>query len=250
MEKTKQFLLTVSAGKRLIAKAMPYLEQIDTALKDHTVVIISGSTNGYVAEEILTQIGQKGDFDKKTFWRGVNAGPGAKLQKGAYSDCDIVIEKGVWVKGKTIFDVVQTLGVNDVILKGANAVQADRKQAGIQIGNPMFGTSGPILEATLGKRTQLVIPVGLEKRIFGSISEIASKINKPSASGTRLLPIGGTIITELEAVNLISGASAEIVAAGGVFGAEGGYWIAATGTEEQLDVIIEVIKEIQPEPVF
>ena len=250
MTKTKQFLFTVAAGKKLIAKAMPCLEQIDAALKNHTVVIISGSTNGYVAEELLTQIGQKENFDKKTFWRGVNAGPNAKLQKGAYSDCDIVIEKGVWSKGKTIFDVAQTLGVDDVILKGANAVQEDRKLAGIQIGNPTFGTSGPILEASLGKRAQLIIPVGLEKRIFGNISDIASKINNPSVSGTRILPIGGTIITELEAINFITGASAELVAAGGVFGAEGGYWIAVTGTEEQLDLATEVIKEVQKEPEF
>lgn len=250
MEKTMQFLITVSAGKRLIAKAISGLEQIRTALDGHTIVIIAGSTNGYVAEELLTLIGQKGNFDKKSFLRGTNLGPGANIPKGEYSGTDIVIENGTWIKGKTIFDVAPHLDANDIILKGANAVEPDRKLAGIQIANPTFGTSGPILEAVMGRRVQLIIPVGLEKRVFGSIAETASKLNGPSASGTRLLPITGTIITELEAITLLSGASAELVAAGGILGAEGSCWIAVSGTTEQLGVAADTIHAIQKEPAF
>lgn len=250
MENTKQFQLTVSAGKRLIAKAVSGMEQIRTALSGHTIVIISGSTNGYVAEELLTQTGQKGDFDKRSFLRGVNVGHGAGAPKGKYANTDVVLEKGVWAKGKTVFDVVSDLGSDDVILKGANAVEPDRKLAGIQIANPTFGTSGPILQAVLGRRTQLIIPVGLEKRVFGNIAAMASKVNSPAASGTRLLPVAGTIITELEAIQLLSGASAELVAAGGIFGAEGSCWIAVSGSEEQLSAAAEAIHAVQKEPAF
>lgn len=250
MDKTKQFQLTVAAGKRLIAKAVLQLEQVKKALNGHTIVIVSGSTNGYVAEELLSQIGQKGNFDKKSFLRGVNTAPGVKVAKGEYSGTDVVIENGVWVKGKTIFDAAPGLGSDDVILKGANAVEPDRKLAGIQIANPKLGTSEPILEAVLGRRTQLIIPVGLEKRVFGSIAEMASRINSPSASGTRLLPVAGTIITELEAVQILSGASAELVAAGGIFGAEGCCWLAVSGSQEQLSAAENVIQSVQKEPAF
>ena len=248
--RTKQFLLTVSAGKRLIAKAIPALEPVKRALKGHTVVIISGSTNGYVAEELLSLIGQRGDFSKNSFLRGVHVGPGREAEKGPYSATDVVIEKGQWVRGKTIFDAASGLGSEDVVIKGANAVDPVRKIAGIQVGNPMLGTSAPILQAVLGRRTQLILPVGLEKRVFGDIAATAARINRPSASGTRLLPVSGTIVTELEALPLLTGASAELVAAGGVLGAEGSCWLAVSGTEGQLQAATELIGSLVAEPAF
>ena len=63
----KQFLITPAAGKRLIAKALTKHPAIENALKSGTIVIIAGTTNGYVAEEILTLTGQSEDFSKKRF---------------------------------------------------------------------------------------------------------------------------------------------------------------------------------------
>ena len=50
----KQFCLTTAMGKRLIGKAMVVHPEIQQVLQKGTLVIIAGSTNGYVAEEILT----------------------------------------------------------------------------------------------------------------------------------------------------------------------------------------------------
>lgn len=246
----RQFMITVPAGKRLIAKAIITLKHVNEALKNHTIVIISGSTNGYIAEEVLSKINQLDDFSKESFVRGINIGPGQKLETGNYSESDIVIEKGTWNKGKTIFDIAPYLGQHDIILKGANAVEPERKLAGIQIANPTFGTSAAILPAVIGRRTELIIPVGLEKRIFGNIGEIAAKMNAPSSSGLRMLPITGTIITELEAINILTGASAELIGAGGVNGAEGSCWIGVSGTDEQIKSAEEIIRSIANEPPF
>lgn len=101
----KSFLITIPSGKRLIAKAVISLPQVKEALVNHIIVIISGSTNGYIAEEILSEIGQAEDFSKTSFMRGINWGPGKKTTAGNNSESDIVIEKGTWPKGKTIFDV-------------------------------------------------------------------------------------------------------------------------------------------------
>ena len=49
----KQFLLTSSAGKRLIAKTLANHPAIKKAVKNGTLVIVAGTTNGYVAEEIF-----------------------------------------------------------------------------------------------------------------------------------------------------------------------------------------------------
>ena len=49
----KQFCVTVSMAKRLIGKGMAALPDIQAVLQEGTLVILGGTTNGYVAEEIL-----------------------------------------------------------------------------------------------------------------------------------------------------------------------------------------------------
>jgi hypothetical protein len=44
---------------------------------------------------------------------------------------DVIIKDGVWQRGATIFDVVDDLREGDVILKGANAVNVQDRQAAI-----------------------------------------------------------------------------------------------------------------------
>ena len=90
-----------------------------------------------------------------------------------------MIAKGVWQKGKTIADVVDSLKEGDVILKGANALDLDHKQAAILIGHPKAGTIGLALPAVLGRRVKLIIPVGLEKRVNGDLYTLAEKLNEP-----------------------------------------------------------------------
>ena len=54
----KQLCVTTSMGKRLIGKAMAQHPTIQDVLKEGTLVIIAGTTNGYIAEEILGSLGQ------------------------------------------------------------------------------------------------------------------------------------------------------------------------------------------------
>ena len=63
--------------------------------------------------------------------------------------------------------------------------------------------------------------------------DLAEKLNAPSAGGYRLLPVPGQVFTELYAVNFLTRATAELISAGGVCGAEGSCWLAVTGTTEQ-----------------
>ena len=137
-----------------------------------------------------------------------------------------------------------------MVLKGANAVDAERKMAGIQIANANLGTSRPILEAYVGRQANLILPIGLEKRVFGNIAELAVRLNSASSAGPRLLPITGTIITELEAISILSGAKAELVSAGGILGAEGSIWLAVSGTAEQLKTASKWIRTVSSEPAF
>ncbi|MCX8125083.1 MAG: hypothetical protein N3F66_13110 [Spirochaetes bacterium] len=253
---TKQYTLTPAAGKRLIAKAIVHIPEIQEALQKRTIVIVSGTTNGYIAEEMLMHIKQIQGFSRERFFRGItlppryNVSQSGRLEDGGTFAADVVIEKGKWVKDKSLFEVVNDLQEGDIIFKGANAVNLETKQAAVLIGHPQAGTIGVIMQAVAGKRVLLYIPVGLEKRITANINEMAQIINSPQTKGIRYFPITGIIITELEAIHILTGAQALVFAAGGVSGAEGSVWIAVTGTEEQIKKADEIINSVRYEQNF
>ena len=252
----KQFLITPSAGKRLIAKALANYPTITEAFESRTVVIIAGTTNGYVAEEILSKVHQLEEFSRKRFFRGIVLPPGGLVTStGRAKDDggfpgDVVIKEGVWQKGLTIFDVVDGLKEGDIILKGANAINLPLKQAGIYIGDPYGGTIGAALQAVVGRRVRLVLPVGIEKRVYTDLNELAARLNVPGVQGPRLLPVSGEIFTEMEAISFLTGAKAEQVAGGGVSGAEGSVWFAISGNEEQVRSAENLLNSISKEPSF
>lgn len=252
----RQFSLTPAAGKRLIGKAIAKHPEVLTALKAGTVVIIAGTTNGYVAQELLATIGQAHDFHRNRFFRGIVLPPvhptaeSGRLPDESSFPGDVVIKDGAWQKGKTIFDVVNDLKEGDVILKGANAIDLEAKRAAILIGHPQAGTIGASLPAYFGRRVRLIIPVGLEKRIPGNMDELAAQLNEPGAHGPRFLPVPGEIFTELEAIALLTGAKAQLVAAGGVAGAEGSVWLAISGEAAQENGAMALLQSVGAEPAF
>ena len=252
----KQFVLTPAAGKRLIAKTLANHPALRKALKNGTLVIVAGTTNGYVAEEILKTYNIAGDFSRKHFFRGITL-PCAKSVTGTgrLSDVskfpgDVVIVKGVWEKGKSIEDVVDSLVEGDVIVKGANALDLTRKQAAILIGHPKAGTIGLALPAVVGRRVKLIIPVGLEKRVNGDLFALAEKLNAPGTGGYRLLPVIGEVFTEIDALTALTGAKVELIASGGVCGAEGSCLLAVIGTEDQEETAEKIFADIAYEQPF
>jgi hypothetical protein len=252
----KQFLITPQAGKRLIARTLANHPAITKALKNGTLVIVAGTTNGYVAEEILKTHKITNNFSRKHFFRGINL-PSTKIvnTEGRLADeskfsGDVIIIKGILQKGKIIADVIDNLKEGDVILKGANAVDLTRKHAAILIGHPKAGTIGLALPVVVGRRVKLIIPVGLEKRISGDLNSIAEKLNAPGVGGYRLLPVPGEVFTELEAMKALTGAEVDLIAAGGVCGAEGACWIAVNGSEEQEEFAEQIITSVADEPQF
>jgi hypothetical protein len=251
----KQLLLTPSAGKRLIAKALSSHPQIQNATKNGTLVIIAGTTNGYLAEEILSGLGITG-FSKARFFRGLTLPPNKPVTKeGRLTDesqfpGDVVIVKGQWIKGKTVGDVVDSMKEGDVIVKGANALDLERKQAALLIGHSKAGTVGLTLPAVVGRRVKLFLSVGLEKRINGDLYALAAKLNEPGAGGYRLLPVPGEVFTEIEALKMLSGVESELLSAGGVNGAEGAVWLLVNGTKTQEEKAEKLVEAIASEPTF
>ena len=247
---TIQFYLTPAAGKRLIAKGIVQLEEVKDALENGTVLVVGSTTGSYVAEELLKAVGEDTDeFDRRAFFRGITVPKGFKYTPREYIG-DVVIRDGKWIKGLTSYDVCGNLKKGDVMFKGANAVNLEDGQAGILLGSENMGSSGPVITAVYGKRVKLIVPVGVEKRVTAPIKDLADMCDSPDATGLKFMPLPGDVFTELHAIELLTGAYAEILAAGGVCGAEGGCYFLADGEEEQIEKLRELISEVETEEPF
>jgi hypothetical protein len=95
---------------------------------------------------------------------------------------------------------------------------------------------------------EIFVPIGLEKRVVDDIRELAEELNAADASGPRLLPLPGTVYTELDAIEQLTGAMARLVAAGGIYGAEGSVWISVRGSSQQEQAAADLIQSVAGEP--
>jgi len=252
----QQFVISPAAGKRLIGKAMAAHPEIIKVLKGGTLVIVAGTTNSYVAEEILAQIGEGGKLSTRRFFRGITLPPGhVKTHHGRLPDesqfpGDVVIRDGGWQQGKVLDDVLADLKEGDIILKGANALDLEHRRAAVVVAHPRGGTVIASLQVVVGRRVRLIVPVGLEKRITGDLDSMAIRLNAPGVKGLRLLPVPGEVFTEIEALAMLTGVKAELFAAGGVSGAEGSIWLALSGSPETEEAALHLLQSVEKEPVF
>lgn len=246
--KSIQFTLTPAAGKQLIALALCSNPLILEAMHDHTLVITAGTTNGYIAKALLSLIGETG-FTGKHFFRGIVSGAPVPQELPPFEG-DVVIEKGRWIRGKTIQEVAPSLKAGDIILKGANAVDLKTGETAVLIGHPEGGTLASITQASIGRRVRVLSPAGVEKRVDGPIHQLCRLCNDPQASGVRLAPSPGAAYTELDAIRELTGTEPHLIASGGVCGHEGAAWFQCTGTDEQLSKLTELVQQVKDTPAF
>lgn len=244
------FVLTVAEGKRLIARGVAALPAVQRALQGGLVIVCKGSTNAYVAEELLGRPLAKGSY---VLGRTVPAtADTAAVFSG--STPEVILVKGQ-PSTLTLKEALAEAQCGDVVIKGANALNHDRGLAGVLIGHPEGGTVGALLGPHYGRGLHLVIPVGLEKEIAADLEELAAELAaEPEVSrqdGTPALwPLRGELVTELEALALLTGVTARQIGAGGLCGAEGAIWLLASGTPEQVQAARDLVSQVQGEPPF
>lgn len=237
--------LTVAESKRLIAKGIARWEVVRHALDHGIVAVGSGTTNGYVIEELTGE-----PFDKKTLVTGRTLPANYSGPKISYSGSDLVLRKGerLAVPAK---EIIEEMGPGDVFMKGANALNYERRQAGVLIGHPAGGNVGLAIGPCMARRVRFVHPVGLEKSVGTDLAEAAAMINRDAhGKGPTLWMVPGDIFTEIEAIDVLAGVRAVPVGAGGVGGAEGAVWLAMFGTAKQLTAAEAVLEDIRNEPPF
>ena len=243
-----QAILTVSESKRLIAQAVKEMPIVKNALANGMVIIGKGTTNAYVAEEIT---GKK--IERAAFVRGrIQPAKGGKKLPDVKAAPDVILEKGK-VLDLPLAEAVKKLKPGDVVIKGGNALDYKNKLVGVNIGAPDAGTAGATMPYVVARKAYLVIPIGLEKLVAGDLVDLSLKMREPieSLNGLQsMFLLTGEIVTELEAIHVLTGATAFQCSAGGIGGAEGSVWLVFRGTKEQVTKALKLVESIQGEPPY
>jgi hypothetical protein len=248
------FTLTSPESKRLIGKAVAKMPIVsETMARGGKILISPGSTTAYAAEGLT---GNKLDISR--FPCGCIAF-GRTCRTAESRDGAILIEKTVVStmdakdKRGSANEIASGLGNNDLMIKGANAIDP-QGNAGFLLGNSAGGLLLAFMPAHSVKGCPIVVPVGLEK-LVASVPEALKAvrgINGYDVSfgrgcGYHMLS-DGIIVTELEAVNILTGCTAVHVASGGIGTSAGSVVLSASGEEGNIQELASLIKSIKGEP--
>ena len=136
--------LTPSESKRLIAMGVKNLEEVQRALKQGTVIITLGTTNAYVAEEILRDVpGGVDKIDKQRYAAGITTARGLCVLPKEDRIDEVILKNGK-ISTENTEEAIENLSAEDVFIKGANALDATGT-AGILMANRAGGTIGSAL---------------------------------------------------------------------------------------------------------
>lgn len=243
--------LTPSESKRLIAKGVTNMEEVQRALKHGSIIITLGTTNAYVAEEILNALSSsERGIDRQRYAAGVITSEGACIVPKADREKEVLITDGK-ISDEDIEQAIEELSPEDVFIKGANALDAT-KTAGIFMAHAAGGTIGAAVGIVMARGVNFIIPVGIEKTITYSITEAAKRVGqgrfyKSVGKPVGLMPVHGTVITEVEALKILGADTAFPIGAGGVDGGEGSVVICAEGSTAKMDELMALITQIKVE---
>ena len=239
--------LTPSESKRLIAKGVTALASVQNALEKHTIIVAGGTSNAYVAEELLgVQIEDKTGYTMGIVTKGELGISQSSNKKAPYVIVEGQAQEIPWK------EYLPKLQVGDVFIKGGSALD-HTGLAAVLVSDSMGGTIGAAQGILYARGIELIVPIGLEKMVpdVRVAVEFMTKSPLDASFGLKswLIPmIGATVVTELTALETLYDIEARCIAAGGVDGSEGAVIIAIEGLDEEVQRAIRDIKAFKGEP--
>ncbi len=242
-------VFTVAESKRLIAKAVARMPLVQRALKRGKVIVCKGTSNTYVAEELLGRPIPHGAY----VIGHVTPQKNGRSMPSVERMSEVVLVDGKYRPEMTLDQALQERQPGDVVIKGGNALDYAHRTVGVWTGSASGGTVGKILPLVTKRKAHLVIPIGLEKLVPGRIEDIAERTADRSDYVTdvpRMRVLKGRIVTEIEALQILANVEAFQASAGGVGGAEGAVWMIWQGTPENVELARAIAAAVQGEKPF
>jgi len=241
-------ILNPSESRRLLAKATVALPEVQNAWKNGMIIIARGITNAYVTEEFFKiSIEPKAGQTAGIICNGI-----ANNHDGPPVCTWHVIHKGKPVENADSTVEIQKFGPEDVMIKGANAIDMNG-DAGVWTCGAKGGTIGMCWPIITPRGSHLIQPVGLEK-LVPSVAEAASHsgihhFKYSMGAPGRIVPVTtGKVVTEIQAFEVLAGVKAYPIASGGVGGSEGCICLTLEGEEKKVEKAFELAKSVKGEP--
>ena len=258
-----QVSLTPAESKRLIAKAVARMDIIQSALNNNIIALHPSSSTIFIVEQLT------GSFPKTDVWVSGMVAPKGTCRSfesqeqhrrrdtpydgsnpGGYP-YTWVVEQGSLKIGTPLRDILDRMGSGDVYIKGVNAVDPSNK-VGVLIGSRAEGGTIALAVSRAKKQGfQLIYPVGLEKLLPISIEMAAKKaakrnlLNYSMGMPCSLFPCEGVVVTEVIGLEILTGATAIPISAGGLGGAEGSVTMVIEGSDDQVTKAIEYVEGVK-----
>ncbi len=238
--------LTSAESRRLIAKAVVKMPEMKAALEKAYVILGGGTTNAYVAQELLGR-----HFEPCRFTAGINSnGLLCVTTQAERIPFPIILHKGQEVK-KTIREALDDFHKETVVIKGANAIDPEGNVGVITAGFD-GGTVPQIMGTVTSQGLKLIVPVGLEK-LVRSVKDAANSVGAKTFDYSMGADFGmfcitnATPVTEIEALKILFGVEAKHIASGGVGGSEGSVVLAIMGEDAGVKDAIKLLESIKGE---
>jgi hypothetical protein len=241
-------VMTPPESRRILAKGMVALPEIQRSLDKGLVVVCRGITTAYVVEELLGITLDKANCTAGIVTEGILGSTNPDQPLGPW-----VIRDGK-LSEQSMADAMAEVTAQDVVVKGVNALDS-LGNVGVLSGNNMGGTVGDVWGIAMARGTHLITPVGLEK-LVPSVAEAARTSGQElyqyvMGGKVGLVPImNAAVVTEVEALAVLGGVEATLVAAGGVAGSEGSVVMSLAGSDERVRDTFELVKSVKGEPVL
>ncbi len=242
------FSLIPSESRRLIGKAVARMEEVKIANEKAYVIVNGGTTNAYVAQELLG--GSYPQPEKYTAGTSTH-------RLLCVTDADkrdpfpIIFYKGER-SDKKLPEALTDFHKETVIIKGANAIDCTGKAAVIAAGFD-GGTMGATLGVAVSQGLKYIVPVGLEKMV-PSVEKACAHTGAKTIDytigadfGMFLLP-NAMVVTEIEALKILADVEATHVASGGIGESAGAVVLVVEGPEDKVKKAVSLVESIKGEP--
>ena len=238
-----QVSLTVEESKRLIAMAISTHPKVKKTLNQGSILFKGGSTVSEVSKAITGHsLSLCGIITNRGTVMNVESNelpPHIGLyRKGKFEDIDDSFD-----------EEVLSLTENDLVVCGANAIDC-YGNAAMLTGVSGGGGVSSAFSIWHGEGVAIIIPVGLEKLIPNNINDIIKNTGRrkkklSTGMSVGLMPIRGEIITEIEAIDILTGLKAIPIASGGIGTAKGSITLDIEGEQTRLKDFMDMVLEIK-----
>lgn len=240
------FTLTSAESKRLIAKAVVEMEEVKIAREKAYIILAGGTTNGYIAQELLQQ-----KVEPQRFTAGTNVcGLLCVTNPDDRHPFPIILERGQ-VSKKDFKAALEDFSIHTVFIKGGNAIDPEGN-VGVITSGWDGGTVGNSLGILSSTGLRYVTPVGLEKLIPSvpdAVAAVGAKTFDYSlgANFGMFILTNAIVVTEIQALEILANVDTQMVAAGGIGGSEGSVVLVIEGAEPEVKKAISIVESIKGE---